>query len=264
MGERNGRGRGIVVEHGGAAMFVARQICVIRPRTVVALCHAFGARGITRARAAFPIPWCGRLEVCWSFMQVAGFEVEKTQERLTLRSCAGAPEMVTGCLVLATIFVCVLALGILSVIEESQMTSANLAPGARGGWTPQGNHFAFLWVAATVIGVAVVPAVVAILYRGGPLYAFDRRAGAFSRDKTRIAGLSRIEAVCVRRLTPIEETSGRPLYQLLVLFGDGCECPLREAHHNETLEVLACEIANFVDRRVVRQVPPPGTVEMRR
>ncbi len=197
-------------------------------------------------------------------MQVAGFDVEKTEERLTLRTSVGTQQMVTGCLLLATIFACVLALGILSVVEESQMTSANLAPGARGGWTPQGNHFAFLWVAATVIGVAVVPVVIAILYRGGPLYVFDRRTGEFSRDKKRVARLGRIESLCVRRITPIEETSERPLYQLLVLFGDGRECSLRESHQNETLEVLALEIADFVDRKVVRQAPPPGAVEMRR
>jgi hypothetical protein len=94
-------------------------------------------------------------------MQVAGFDVEKTEERLTLRASVGVQQMVTGCLVLATIFACVLALGILSVVEESQMTSANRAPGAVGGWTPQGNHFGFLWVTATVIGVAVVPAAIA-------------------------------------------------------------------------------------------------------
>ncbi len=197
-------------------------------------------------------------------MQVAGFDVEKTQDRLTLRPGVGASQMVTGCLVLATIFACVLALGILSVVEESQMTSANLAPGARGGWTPQGNHFAFLWVAATVIGVAVVPAVVAILYRGGPLYVFDRRTGEFSRDKKRVTRLGRIEAVCVRRITPVENASDRPLYLLLILFGDGRECALRESHQNETLEVLACEIADFVDRGVVRQALPPGAAEMRR
>ncbi len=196
-------------------------------------------------------------------MQVAGFDVEKTEEWLTLRASVGVQQMVTGCLVLATIFACVLALGILSVVEESQMTSANLAPGARGGWTPQGNHFAFLWVTATVIGVAVVPAAIAILYRGGPLYVFDRRAGEFLRDKTCVTRLGRIESLCVRRITPIEETNERALYQLLVLFGDGRECMLRELHQNETLEVLAGEIADFVDRRVVRQAPPPGALSLR-
>ena len=197
-------------------------------------------------------------------MQVAGFDVEKAEDRLTLRPCVGASQMVTGCLVLATIFACVLALGILSVVEESQMTNAALMPGARGGWTPQGNHFAFLWVAATLIGVGILPVVIAILYRGGALYVFDRRAGDLRRDKTRITRLSRVESVCVRRITPVEETSERPLYQLLILHDDGRECALRESHQNEMLEVLADEIARFVDREVVRQAPPPGTVEMRR
>lgn len=197
-------------------------------------------------------------------MQVAGFEVEKTNDRLTLRPCVGAPQMVTGCLVLATIFACVLALGILSVVEESQMTSVAQMPGAaRGGWTPQGNHFGFLWVAATVIGVVAVPVAIAVLYRGGPLYVFDRRANEFRRDRTLLTRLGRIESVCVRRITPVEDTSDRPLYQLLILFGDGRECPLRESHQNETLEVLAQEIADFVDRKVVRQTPAPGALLLR-
>lgn len=196
-------------------------------------------------------------------MQVAGFEVEKTNDRLTLRPCVGAPQMVTGCLVLSTIFVCVLALGILSVVEESQMTSAAQMPGTQGGWTPQGNHFAFLWVAATMIGVVAVPVAIAVLYRGGPLYVFDQRASEFRRDRTLVTRLGRIESVCVRRITPVEAANERPLYQLLILFGDGRECPLRESHQNETLEVLAHEIAEFVDRKVVRQAPAPGALLLR-
>jgi hypothetical protein len=83
------------------------------------------------------------------------------------------------------------------------------------------------------------------------------------RGKARVTRLGRIESLCVRRITPIEETNERALYQLLVLFGDGHECMLRESHQNETLEVLAGEIADFLDRRVVRQAPPPGTIVLR-
>lgn len=191
-------------------------------------------------------------------MQVAGFDVEKTDERLTLRPSIGLGQVMTGCLVLGSIFACVLALGILGVVEESQLTSAASMPGAHGGWEPRGNHFAFLWVIACVVGVVLIPVAIAIVYRGGPLYVFDRPAREMRRDKTVVTRWGRIEYVSVRRITPAEATDERPLYHLVVLHSDGQACVLKESHQNETLEVLASEIAGFVDREMIRETLRPG------
>jgi hypothetical protein len=196
-------------------------------------------------------------------MQVGGFDVEQTDERLTLAPALGLGKILTGCGVLVAAFGCVLALGLLSILQESQMTGENLAPGANGGFTPHGNHFGLFWIVGSVVSLVLVPISVRILYNGAPAFVFDRGTGTLRRGKRDLARLGRIEAICVRRITPMEDNEERPLYHLLVLHGDGFEVPLSESHHNETLEVLAEQIARFVDRAVVHQTPPAGALRLR-
>ena len=196
-------------------------------------------------------------------MQVGGFEVEQTDERLTLAPALGVGQVVTGCGILTGAFACVLALGLLSIVQESQMTRGNLAPGANGGFTPHGNHFGLFWIIGSVVSVVLVPISVGMLYNGAPAFVFDRRTTTLRQGKRDLAGLNRIEAICVRRITPREDKEERPLYQLLVLHGNGFEITLRESHHNEPLEVLAEQIGGFVDRAVVHQAPPAGALRLR-
>jgi len=196
-------------------------------------------------------------------MQIGSFEVTRDEERLLLASPVGTGQLLTGCLLLGIAFFSVLALGGLSLLHESHLAGENVAPGGTGGFGPHGNHFGLLWLAGLVLAILLVPFTIARLYDGEPVYAFNRTSGEFRHGKRFVTRLGRIEAVCVRRITPVEEQGERPLYQLLVLYGDGFEIALKESHFDEPLEALAEEIARFVDREVVRQVPLPGALEQR-
>ena len=196
-------------------------------------------------------------------MQIGSFEVTRDEERLLLASPVGLGQLLTGCLLLGIAFLSVLALGGLSLLHESHLTGENVAPGGTVGFGPHGNHFGLLWLAGVVLAILLVPLTIVHLYRGGPVYVFDRRTGEFRRGTRLVTRLGRIEAVCVRRVTPVEERDERPLYRLLVLYDDGFEMVLNESHYDEPLEALAEEIAGFVDREVVRQVPQPGALEHR-
>ncbi len=186
-------------------------------------------------------------------MRVGAFDITRSDERLTLTTVMGERELFTGCGLIGVAFVCILALGALTLVRDVQLATPSPAVGANGAVSAESNHFGILWLLALAAAMVLVPVYVVALYRANPVFSFDLSSGLFTRNRRMITPLRRIEQVCVRRLSAFTDTDVRPVYRLLIVYGDGSEVALDESHNNEALEVIADEIARFVDRD---RVPP--------
>jgi len=165
----------------------------------------------------------------------------------------GEGELFTGCGLIVVAFLCILGLGALTLVRDIQLATPSPVVGMNGAVSDESNHFGFFWLLALGLALILVPLYVAGLSRANPVFSFDRASGVFSRNRRAITALRRIEYICVRRFSPAGDPDIRPLYRLLVIYGDGYEAALDESHNNEALEVIAQEIAAFVDRDLIRQ-----------
>jgi hypothetical protein len=176
------------------------------------------------------------------------FEIAGDDEHLLLTQSLGYQRMAQGCLLITLTFSCITILGILAVLEGNVSDPNRSAYSDLNPLNPRGNHFAFLWLIATVLMGVLLPIYVAKVYRAKTVFSFDRITGLFSHNDRPITQLSRIEAVRIRHR---DDPDHRSIHTLIIIHSDGFEVPLDDWYDEMEMNYVAREISEFLGVRIV-------------
>jgi hypothetical protein len=176
------------------------------------------------------------------------FEIAGDDEHLLLTQSLGYQRMAQGCLLITLTFSCITILGMLAVVQGNVVIPNRSAYDDLNLLNPRGNHFAFLWLIATVLMGVLLPIYVAKVYRAKTVFSFDRTTGLFSHNGRPVTQLSRIESVRIRHT---EDPDHRVLHKLIIVHSDGFEVPLDDWYDEMEMNYVAREISEFLGVRIV-------------
>lgn len=178
--------------------------------------------------------------------EMGRFAVSKDDDRLTLSQSYEGRHLINGCLMFFVASICTMTLGILALVNE-------MSPDHSGqSFTPQGNHFGFLWLVSCALTAILLPLHFHFSRKSRILFSFERGTGVFTRNNRKIARLSRLEYVQVRTHFDPDEQS---MYQLSIFHDDGHETTIDDSYDEIGVRVLAQEIAEFAGVRTVAKRP---------
>lgn len=170
------------------------------------------------------------------------FAILKTDDSLLLVQSNERRHFVAGCVMFFISSICISLLGLLSLVEE--MNPAHTG----SSFTPQGNHFGFLWLVGCIAMIVFLPLYILAGKRSGLVYGFNYTTGLFTRNGKLITRLPKIEYVQVQTT---HDPDDRPAYRLSVFYGDGYEIALDEDYDEYAIREMAQEIAKFTEVRLV-------------
>lgn len=148
-----------------------------------------------------------------------------------------------GCVHFCLALCSVAALGLMGLVWEAESGTDHTALDAQQLFSPQGNHFGFLWLVAMAFLMVLVPAYAARAYRAGTRIEFDRLAGAVRANGRAIARLDRVEGVTIRSAP---DPAGVPIHRLILVHSDGVEWVMHTSYRMEDVGRLAEAIASFL------------------
>lgn len=180
------------------------------------------------------------------------FEIDAEPDRLTLTLPVERRLVAAGCPLFLLSSACLLALGGLSVLQESDSRDPGVGAASRF-FNPHANEFGFLWALACLFLVVFVPFYVWMVRRTSTVFTFDRARGEFFRYGRTVTRLSRIEQVRVRRL---RDPDGYADFEVAVVYGDGRQEFIDDTPDEAEATVLAQKIADFVGVEVVSARQP--------
>lgn len=187
-------------------------------------------------------------EVAPPAYRVGPFDVTNSPDQLVLRLENRGALTLQVCLLFLFTMMFVLILGIFAVVQTAQSgaRSANMDDPARF-FSPQQNHFGFLWLILSLGMFVAVPVYVRHLYRAALVFSFRRSDEAFLRDGHLVTRLRKIEYLTIRE---VRDPDARYLYLLNVIYNDGQDMLLHNSYDEREIMNLANEIATFVGVKV--------------
>jgi hypothetical protein len=176
------------------------------------------------------------------------FEILRDTDRLVLQLPEGNERLLRlGCPLACFATICLLILGILSILHE-EFASVLVAADQPHFLDPRVNHFGILWGVGFAFLITFVPLYIIYAPRSALVFSFDRWTGRFSRNHKDICALNRIEQVRIRRMC--DETGIHSL-RLVIIYHDGHEILIHESENEEEIHRLAKEIADFIAVSVI-------------
>ena len=180
--------------------------------------------------------------------KIGQYQVERTPDAMTLRLDNQGDISMKGCLLFAFTMLCMTFLGILSVVQASQVQHRDTIGDPSQMFQPQENHFGFLWLILMVIVLVGIPLYAHQSYKASLEFTFRRTDLTFLRNRKRVTRFGRIEYVLLRET---KDTDGRYLYLLEVSYNDGMRMMVYNGYDDREIMNLANEISKVVGCRVV-------------
>ena len=137
----------------------------------------------------------------------------------------------------------VLVLGLIATLKSAQWNVVSSAD----FFTPQKNHFGFLWLVSTLGLLIGFPLYLKHVYKAPITFVFNARNGTIFRNAELVTRFRRVEGV---RVQERHDPAGRYLYALSLLHTDGHEQAIYEVYEEREALTLANEIATYVKRPV--------------
>ena len=179
--------------------------------------------------------------------RVGPFDIVETADRLTLRLENRGELGMKGCFFFGAMMLGLLCLGVLSVVQTAEKSRMGMDDPSRL-LAPTHNHFGFLWMFGLITLFIFLPIYVVRCYHSALVFAFDKPANAFLRDKRKVSSLRRIEYLRIRES---RDPDNKYLYLLDIMYNDGNEMMLHNGYDEREIMNLANEIGVFVHCRVV-------------
>lgn len=181
--------------------------------------------------------------------RVGPFDVVNRPDELTLRLENRGSLSLLGCALLAFTMLGVLALGILSVVQTSEMSaSVHSFDEPDSFFAPTKNHFGFLWLLCSALMLVGVPLYVKRAYKAALTFTFRRSDDAFLRDNRLVTRLRRVENLTI---CETKDADSKYLYLLQLVYGDGHKMLLHNGYDEREVMNLANEIGAFVGKPVL-------------
>jgi hypothetical protein len=182
--------------------------------------------------------------------RVGPYDIERTPDVLTLRFDNRGEVGVKGCLFFVVGMICILSLGVLSVIQSADTKNQKSASDPSHMFGIYTNQSGFLWILLTVAMCILLPLYLWRLQHSAAVFTFDKVQKRFARSGKTIASFAKLEHVRIRET---KDPDQRYLYEVELLYGDGYSVFLHNTYEEREAGNLAKEIAVFVEIPVVWQ-----------
>jgi hypothetical protein len=179
-----------------------------------------------------------------SFLKIGPFDISRTDDELVLRQEKRGYLSFAGCMAFASTMLCILVLGVMSMVYTSAATRyGGTVSEPSAVFSPSRNQFGFLWLVGSILVMILLPLYVIHAYNRALVYRFRRSDNVFLKGKQKIAGLRRIEYLCIRES---REPDKRYVYRLHIVYNDGQQMQMHNCYDEREILNLGNEIGRFL------------------
>lgn len=176
--------------------------------------------------------------------RVGPFDVSSTADELILRLEKQGELSLNGCLMFCSAMFSVTILGVVSIFQNNEKSQDGIGSGNTSVvFSPQINHFGFLWLFSSILLMFLLPIYVIHSYNSALIYSFQKSKDAFRRGRRKVARLRRIEYVSIRET---RDPDKRYLYLMNIVYNDGQQLQIHNGYEEREVMNLANEISSFV------------------
>jgi hypothetical protein len=182
--------------------------------------------------------------------RVGPYDIHHTPDCLTLRFDNRGEVGVKGCLFFLVGMVCIISLGVLSVIQSADSQNQKLVTDPAHMVGIHTNQSGFLWIVSTLAMLVLLPVYLWRLHHSAAIFTFTKSTQIFARNTKTIAPFAKIEKLQIRET---KDPDQRFLYEVELFYGDGYSVFLHNTYEEREAGNLAKEIARFVEVPVIWQ-----------
>lgn len=174
--------------------------------------------------------------------QIGPYRLRRTDAQLHLVRDNRGEVTLRAALLFGVGMVCILILGVLSVVIGS--TPGVLGPsGAERALAPKANHIGWLWAFSCILMALGLPVYVWRSAASSTRFLFDRPTRTVRMNRRLLTKWHRIEWL---EISEGRDPEGRFLYTIWLSYGDGLSQPLHHGYEERAAMNLANEIARFL------------------
>jgi hypothetical protein len=180
--------------------------------------------------------------------RVGPYDIERTPDCLTLRFDNRGELGVKGCLFFFVGMLCIVCLGVLSVIQSADTQNQKLATDPAHMIGIHTNQSGFFWMVLTVAMIILLPLYLWRLHHSAAIFTFTKPTQVFARNGKTITSFAKIEKIQIRETRDPDQ---RFLYEVELFYGDGYAVFLHNTYEEREAGNLAKEIGGFIEKDVI-------------